>query len=145
MKRRLQIWSETGTGLLATHPATSCFRTNVPFFLAKISPKASEIFQKCEKGENIIFIPSIVIAEGLSIFEKKRVSFDFKKLFRKIYESDNFVLIPLDYSILQKMVDLKDIPELHDKIIVSTARYLNSPIVTKDRVLQNLPYIKTLW
>jgi len=37
----------------------------------KISPKASEIFQKCENGENIIFIPSIVIAEGLSIFEKK--------------------------------------------------------------------------
>jgi len=68
-----------------------------------------------------------------------------KKLFRKIYESENFVLIPLDYSILQKMVDLKDIPELHDKIIVSTARYLNSPIVTKDRALQNVPYIKTLW
>ena len=55
------------------------------------------------------------------------------------------MLIPLDYSILQKMVDLKDIPELHDKIIVSTARYLNSPIVTKDRALQNVPYIKTLW
>ena len=112
---------------------------------SKISPKASEIFQKCEEGENIIFIPSIVIAEGLSIFEKKRVSFDFKRLFRKIYESENFVLIPLDYSILHKMVDLKDIPELHDKIIVSTARYLNSPIVTKDRALQNVSYIKTVW
>jgi hypothetical protein len=36
------------------------------------------------------------------------------------------------------MVDLKDIPELHDKIIVSTARYLNSPIVTKDKALQNV-------
>jgi PIN domain nuclease of toxin-antitoxin system len=111
----------------------------------KISTKASEIFQKCEKGENIIFIPSIIIAEGLSIFEKKRVSFDFKKLFRKINESENFVLIPLDYPILQKMVDLKDIPELHDKIIVSTARHLNSPLITKDKALQNLPYIKTIW
>jgi PIN domain nuclease of toxin-antitoxin system len=98
-----------------------------------------------EKGENIIFIPSIIIAEGLSIFEKKRVSFDFKKLFRKINESENFVLIPLDYPILQKMVDLKDIPELHDKIIVSTARHLNSPLITKDKALQNLPYIKTIW
>ena len=76
----------------------------------KISPKASEIFQKCEKGENIIFIPSIVIAEGLSIFEKKRVSFDFKKLFRKIYESDNFVLIPLDYSISPENGGLKGNP-----------------------------------
>jgi len=111
----------------------------------KISPKTSEIFEKCEQGENIIFIPSIVIAEALSIFEKKRVSFDFKKLFKKINESENFVLIPLDYPILQKMVELKDITELHDKIIVSTARYLNFPIITKDSVLQNLTYIKTVW
>lgn len=111
----------------------------------KLSPKASEIYEICEKGENIIFIPSIVIAEALSIFEKKRVSFDFKKLFKKINESENFVLIPLDYPILQKMLDLKDITELHDKIIVSTARYLNFPVITKDHALQNIPYIKTVW
>jgi len=89
----------------------------------KISSKATQIFEECEQGENIIFIPSIVIAEALSVFEKKRVSFDFKKLFKKINESENFVLIALDYPILQKMADLKDVPELHDKIIVSTARY----------------------
>ncbi len=47
----------------------------------KISPKATEIFEKCEQGENIIFIPSIVIAEALSVFKKKRIPFDFKKLF----------------------------------------------------------------
>lgn len=60
-------------------------------------------------------------------------------------ESENFVLIALDYPILQEMPDLKDVPELHDKIIVSTARYLDVPIITRDRVLQNLPYIKTVW
>jgi PIN domain nuclease of toxin-antitoxin system len=107
----------------------------------KISEKASEIFEKCEKGESVIFILSIVIAEALSIFDKKRVSFDFKKL----NESENFVLIALDYPILQKMVDLKDVLELHDKIIVSTAKYLDLPIITKDKAIQNLPSIKTIW
>lgn len=111
----------------------------------KISPKASEIFKQCEEGKNIIFIPSIVIAEALSIFDKKRVSFDFKKLFKKINESENFVIIALDYPILQKMVDLKDIHELHDRIIVSTARYLSLSVITKDETLQNLSYIKTVW
>src|SRR4030042_5451794 len=105
----------------------------------RLSPKAAEILQGCENGENIIFIPSIVIAEALSVFEKKRIPFDFKKLFKKMNESENFVLIALDYPILQKMVELKDITELHDKIIVSTARYLNFPIITKDRALQNVP------
>lgn len=111
----------------------------------RISLKASAIFEQCEKGESIIFIPSIVIAEALSIFDKKRLSFDFKNLFKKIKASENFVLIALDYPILEKMVALKEIPELHDKIIVSTAKYLKVPIVTKDKILQDLPSIKTIW
>ena len=101
--------------------------------------------ENCEKGENIIFIPSIVIAESLSIFDKKRVSFNFKNLFKKINDSENFVLIALDYPILQKMIAVKEIPELHDKIIVSTAKYLNLSIITKDKSLRNFTSIKTIW
>ena len=111
----------------------------------RISLKASEIFQKCERGENVIFIPSIVIAESLSIFDKKRISFNFKNLFKKIHTSENFVLIALDYPILQQMVAFREVPELHDKIIVSTAKYLKLPIITKDKTLQKLPSIKTIW
>ena len=111
----------------------------------RISPKASVIFEKCEKGEGVIFISSIVIAEALSIFGKKRVSFDFRNLFKEIKASENFVLIALDYPILERMVALKEVPELHDKIIVSTAKYLKLPIITKDRILQELPSVKTIW
>lgn len=111
----------------------------------KITAKVSAIFEKCERGENIIFVPSIVIAEALSIFDKKRIAFNFKKLFKNIHDSENFILVALDYSILLKMINLKDISELHDKIIVSTAKYLNIPIITKDEFLQRLPNVKTIW
>ena len=40
---------------------------------------------------------------------------------------------------------MKDVPELHDKIIASTAKYLESPIITKDKTLQDLSSIKTFW
>lgn len=111
----------------------------------RISQTAAGIFERCEQGGTVIFIPTIVIAESLSIFDKKRVSFDFKKLFTMINNSDNFMLVPLDYHILRKMIDLKDIPELHDKIIVATAKHLNLPIITKDGILQDLPHVKTVW
>jgi hypothetical protein len=55
-----------------------------------------------------------------------------------IKASENFVLIALDYPILEKMVALKEVPELHDKIIVSTAKYLKLPI-------QKLTSVKTIW
>ena len=111
----------------------------------KVSSKAAEIFEKCESGENVIFIPSIVLAEALSIFEKKRVPFDLRRLLKRTEESENFAIIPFDYPILQKMIDLKDVPELHDKIIVSTAKYLNVPLITKDRSIQTLPSVRTIW
>jgi PIN domain nuclease of toxin-antitoxin system len=115
--------------------------TNSP----KLSLKVLDIFAGCERGENIIFVPSIVIAEALSIFDKKRVSFNFRNLFKKLHESENFILIALDYPILQKMIDLNDLPELHDKIIVATAKHLNFPLITKDQILQKLSYIKVVW
>ncbi len=111
----------------------------------KLSLKVSEIFEKCESGDNLIFIPSIVITESLSIFDKKRVTFNFRSLFRKIHTSDNFIIIPLDVNVLQKMIDLKEIPELHDKIIVATAKQLKVPILTKDKILQKFPGIKSIW
>ncbi|OGP73785.1 MAG: hypothetical protein A2V86_01415 [Deltaproteobacteria bacterium RBG_16_49_23] len=111
----------------------------------KISPKTAEIFEKCESGDNIIFIPSIVLAEALSIFEKKRISFDFKKLFNQITDSRTFMIVPLDYPILHIMLDLRDVPELHDKIIVSTAKYLDAPLITKDKTIQALSLIRTVW
>ncbi len=40
----------------------------------KLSEKATALFEKCESGEIIIFIPSIVVAEALSVFDKKRIS-----------------------------------------------------------------------
>ena len=111
----------------------------------KLGLQAAQIFKQCEEGETVVFVPSIVIAEALSIFDKKRVAFDFRKLLTKITASENYVIVSLDISILKKMIDLKDISELHDKIIVSTAKYLNLPLITNDSVLQDLSYIKTIW
>jgi PIN domain nuclease of toxin-antitoxin system len=49
----------------------------------RLGNEAYQIFENCENGEGIIFIPSIVLAETLSIFDKKRVSFDFKSCSKK--------------------------------------------------------------
>ena len=115
--------------------------TNSP----KIGKKAAKAFADSEKGNLVIVIPSIVLAEALSIFDKKRISFDFKKLFKQVRDSDNFVIMALDYPILEAMLDLQDLPELPDKIIVATANYLDLPLITKDATLQKLSIIKTIW
>lgn len=111
----------------------------------KISPKAKNLFDQCERGECIIFIPSIVIAECLSIFDRKKVEFNFKTLFERIRKSENYVLIPLDHKILLKMVETREVSELHDKIIVATAKLLELPLITKDSHLLTLKTITAIW
>ena len=115
--------------------------TNSP----KISQKTREIFNKCERGECIIFIPSIVIAECLSIFDKKKVAFDFNELFTLIRNSENYAIIPLDHEVLQKMTDTTEVTELHDKIIVATTKLLEVPLITKDPLIRNLKTVTTIW
>ena len=39
----------------------------------KLGPRAFQCFEKCEAGEFTILIPTIVIAEALSLFEGKEV------------------------------------------------------------------------
>ncbi len=111
----------------------------------KISPKAKTIFAKCEKGDCIIFIPSIVIAECLSIFDKKKIIFDFKALFNSIRKSENYVIIPLNHKVLLQMIDAKEVSELHDKIIVATARLLDATLITKDALLRGINNLKIIW
>ena len=40
---------------------------------------------------------------------------------------------------------VEDEREISPKIIASTAKYLKVPIITKDKILQNLPSIRTIW
>jgi len=111
----------------------------------KISKKSKKIFEKCERGGGIIFIPAIVVAECLSIFDKKKVVFDFHDLFDKIRESENYIVIPLGYRVLHQMVETGEVVELHDKIIVATAKLLDLPLITKDNHLLGLETITTIW
>lgn len=55
---------------------------------------------------------------------------DFKDLFNRIRMSENYVIIPLDYKILLHMSETEEVAELHDKIIVATAKLLGTPLIT---------------
>ncbi|MCC7202364.1 MAG: PIN domain-containing protein [Nitrospirae bacterium] len=111
----------------------------------RISTKAKDIFDKCEEGHCVIFIPSIVIAECLRIFNRKKIAFNFITLFDQIRESENYAIIPLDQRVLLQMTETTEVTELHDKIIVATAQLLDVQLITKDSFLRKLKNIKTIW
>ncbi len=72
----------------------------------RISNQALEILLDAEKGNAVIFVPAIVLAELLHISEKKRIQIDYKTVFNTMKDHPNFIIIPLDISILERMIQL---------------------------------------
>ncbi|HBU31265.1 PIN domain-containing protein [Dictyoglomus sp.] len=96
-------------------------------------------------GEVVIIIPPIVLAEVIDIAEKKRISIDYEELIDKIEENSSFEIYPLDINVLRMLKDVPNIYELHDKIIVATAKLLDAKVITKDVDIQNSKLVETIW
>ncbi|MFZ2410267.1 MAG: PIN domain-containing protein [Candidatus Methanoperedens sp.] len=98
----------------------------------KLSKIAQGVFEKADKGEVDIVIPTTVLAEALFITEKHRVDIEFIDIIENIQNSSNYLLHPLDIDVIMKCHELKKIPELHDRIITATAILLDAKLITKD-------------
>lgn len=81
-----------------------------------------------------LLVPTIVLAEALAIAEKGKVEFDFGRMYRLIKDEPEFEIISFTPEILEEAMRV-NIPEIHDKIIVATARFYRAGILTKDRII----------
>lgn len=110
----------------------------------RLGKNALKIFERCERGEFQIFIPSIVLLEAIDILEKKKIRLDIDKFLMDIREADNFKVSSLDLEIIFQTRKTKKVLELHDRAIVATAQLLGASIITKDKEIKNA-YSKTIW
>ena len=100
-----------------------------------ISDKIDEILKKADEGKNIIIIPSVVLFEIGYLHEKGKIPISIKDIEDIVNNSINYVEEKLSISIIKTAFEIKDIPELHDRLIAGTAKYLNLPLITNDPII----------
>ena len=83
-----------------------------------------------------LLVPTIVLAESLDIAEKGRVEFDFAEMYRLIQEEPEFEIVGFEFEIFDEATRIKGIKEIHDRIIVATAKFYQADILTKDRIIR---------
>lgn len=98
----------------------------------------------CDQGKEIIVIPSIILLECLYICEKKKVDIEFRKILLKIQKSFNYMIYPLDERVVIKCQNLKQFPDLHDRVIIATAKLLNVALIRKDKKIRDSKILKTI-
>ena len=99
----------------------------------RLTPALKEKIDDIRNRNGRLLVPTIVLAEALTIAEKGKVEFDFTEMHRVIREEPEFEIVSFSPEIFHSVVQVQNIPELHDRIIVATARFYGAGILTKDR------------
>ncbi len=110
----------------------------------RLSFEAESFLSRAEAGDVTIVIPAIVLLECMDIFEKGRVQFDFQALMLRITNARNFTIGSIDWNVILETERIKGFKDLHDRVIVATARLYDAPLLSRDTLIRRL-YAKTVW
>ncbi|MBI3036011.1 PIN domain-containing protein [Candidatus Woesearchaeota archaeon] len=107
----------------------------------KLWKDALAAFRSADDGKSLMIIPSIAIAEIIYIIERKGVGIKFGDLLNKFEESINYVVYSLNLEVLIELEKFTKLNDIHDRIIVATAKICNSKLITIDKNIRNSGYV----
>jgi len=110
----------------------------------KLSQKARAIFDSCDRGKVTIIIPAIVLLECIDIFDKKKINLKFEEIALKIFQASNFIFSEINWSLILEVNKIKGFKDLHDRIIVATAKIFDAFLISRDKTIKKI-YKKTIW
>ena len=100
----------------------------------------------------LLILPAIALSEALFVIEKGRTPFTITEteLLQAVEDDPRFVVTPLDEAVIQKTLQCKAVPEMHDRQIVATALLAQTngnqvAILTRDESIQNCGLVQTIW
>lgn len=112
---------------------------------ARLESQASRVFDLSEKGECLILIPTVVLAELFHISRKRRITLRFEELLQKVERETNFVVTDLDLATIKALPQTLPLTELHDQIIVATALIHEAKVLTKNGPISDCGLVETIW
>lgn len=107
--------------------------------------QATVILSEADQGLHRVFISAITLMEVLYLSEAGRIDLPLDELVTTVSRSRNYRVVPVDADVTLAAVGIGDVPELHDRVIVGTAKYLGVPILTSDRVIAASQHVHTIW
>ena len=114
----------------------------------RLGPAARDAFDACDRGEGVIYVPTICLVEIVYLQEKGRIPVELKAQLDAALQTEatGLVMAALTPEIADAVacVPRSDVPDMPDRIIAATAVYLGLPLISRDRAIQ-LSDVETMW
>ena len=104
-----------------------------------------KIFNDTLDGNSIMYFSAVSLMEIGYLSEKQRIDISISSVLKLTEENKNFIIYNLDSAIIMEAFKIKNIPELHDRLITATASILKVNLITNDPIISRSQYVKTIW
>ena len=110
----------------------------------KIGKKAVAILDSQSDSNHVFMISVISLMEIMYLAEKKRISIHFNETLDRLERSSSYVIIDLNKEIL-KAAHTFQFPDLHDRLIIATAKWLDVPVISSDQQFASVEGVDVVW
>lgn len=107
--------------------------------------RAKDAFAEASRGQAIIYLPAIVLAELYFLNEKLGQPFKFAIEYQRIQQSSQFVFIPIQPDDILDFDKDTLVPEMHDRFIVGVARRLGAACLSRDGAIVSSQSVPVIW
>ncbi len=115
----------------------------------KLSKKALQIFEECERGNLVIYIPAAVLWEYSVLVKTGKIILEEDQTFeawcQRVVRVPSFVYLPLEVDHIKQAHNYNFHKDPFDLLIVATAKILNMPLITKDSIITDANIVEVIW
>lgn len=112
--------------------------------VGKLGDSAQQILDRAETSGDEFFISAVTLMEIMYLSEKNRIPVDLEETLTKIEGSALYTVVELSADILRVAAGIT-FYELHDRLILATAKWLEVPVISSDGKFPDVEGIVTIW
>lgn len=111
----------------------------------KIPGSVRSVFNDVIEGNALMYFSAVSLMEIGYLSEKSRIDTSISSVVYFIERHKNFEIVNLDAETVTEAFKIKNIPELHDRLITASAAILKATLVTNDPIILQSRYVNTMW
>lgn len=115
---------------------------------SKLSKNVLKIFNDCEEGKHIIYVPAAALIESSSLIKVGKVktkNVSFERWCENLFKNPMFVFLPIEVEHVVLAHSYNFHNDIFDLLIVAAAKTLDLPLITKDSIITDANIVDVIW